>query len=98
VRSAVHQAVCSPVRNPLDSREKRAIKAGMSPATHAVTRLLARSAGVPDPRIRWRIQEGPWFDNVLATLDVDGRRLDLRIERTPPGEPRLETVLEQRLA
>ena len=99
VRSAVYQAVCSPVRNPLDAREKRAIRAGMSKPAHAVARLLARSAGVPDPRMRWRIQEGPWFDNVLSTLDIDGRRLDLRIERTLPDEdPRLETVLERRLA
>jgi PhoD-like phosphatase len=108
-RSAIYQAVCSPVRNPLDSRERRAIKLGMTRAAHAAARLLARSAGVPDPPIRWRIgpDDGPWFDNVLATLDIDGRRLDLRIERALPedeerrGEEhgrRLETVLERRLA
>jgi hypothetical protein len=99
VRSAVHQAVCSPVRNPLGAREKRAIRAAMSAPAHAVGRLVARAAGVHDPPLRWRIDEGPWFDNVISTLDLDGRRLDLRIERTVPGdERRLETVLERRLA
>jgi hypothetical protein len=98
VQSAVYQAVCSPVRNPLDSREKHAIKAAMSRPAHAVTRRLARSAGVKDPAVRWRIGQGPWFDNVISTLDIDGRRLDLRIERTARGEARLETVLERRLA
>jgi hypothetical protein len=97
------------VRNPLSARERRAIKIGMSRSAHAISRLLARSAGVPDPPIRWRIgpHDGPWFDNVLATLDIDGRRLDLRIEKALPEdeerrgeehERRLETVLERRLA
>jgi PhoD-like phosphatase len=107
VRSAVHQAVCSPLRNPLSSREKRAIKVAMSPPAHAFGRLLARSAGVSDPALRWRMDDGPWFDNVLSTLEIDGRRLGLRIEKAVPedeeargedDERRLETVLERRLA
>jgi hypothetical protein len=107
VRSAVHQAVCSPVRNPLDSRETRTIKAAMSKPAHVVGRLLARSAGVRDPSVRWRIKDGPWFDNALSTLDIEGRRLNLRIEKALPedeqsrgeeDERRLETVLERRLA
>jgi len=100
-RSAVYQAVCSPLRNPLDSNEKRAIRAAMSRPAHAVARALARSARVEDPSIRWRICDGPWFDNQVATLDIDGRFLTLRIERAlaGPGESRdLETVLERRLA
>ena len=99
-RSRVYQAVCSPLRNPLDKRERRVIRAGMTRTAHAAGRLLARSAGVQDPAIRWRVCEGPWFDNQIATLDISGRRLDLRIERaTPgPGENRgLETVLERSL-
>ncbi len=104
VRSAVHQAVCSPLRNPLGGREKRAIRSAMSGPAHVVTRALARSAGVPEPPLRWSVDAGPWFDNVLATLDVDGRRLSLRIDRalppedTPGGEDgRLETVFDRRL-
>jgi hypothetical protein len=107
VRSAVHQAVCSPVRNPLDAREKRAIRTGMSAPAHLLGRLLARSAGLRDPNVRWRIEAGPWFDNVLSTLDIEGRHLQLRIEKAVPedeeargeeDERRLETVLERQLA
>jgi hypothetical protein len=44
---------------------------------------------------------GPWFDNQVATLTIDGRRLDLRLERALPVDEthaRLECVLERRLA
>jgi hypothetical protein len=101
VRSAVWQAVCSPVRNPLDAHQRHAIRAAMRRASELVAHRLARSAGVEDPPIRWRVCDGPWFDNQIATLDVDGPRLRLEIERALPGEdeePRLETVLERRLA
>jgi hypothetical protein len=102
VRSQVWQAVCSPVRNPLDSRERRAIRAAMSRPAAALTHALARAAGVEDPEIRWRVCDGPWFDNQIATLDVEGRTLRLRIERAQPGEHpddrRLEEVLDRRLA
>ncbi|MDX6671834.1 MAG: hypothetical protein QOI91_2197 [Solirubrobacteraceae bacterium] len=102
VRSHVWQAVCSPVRNPLDTREKRVIRAAMTRPARALARRLARAARVEDPEIRWRVCEGPWFDNQIATLDVHGASLTLRIERAQPGDDadagRLETVLERALA
>jgi hypothetical protein len=54
-RVPVWQAVCSPFRNPLDQRERRMIRFGMSRTAHALGRALARSAGVGDPPVRWRI-------------------------------------------
>ena len=101
VRSAVYQAVCSPMRNPLDARERRAIKAMFTRPVAALTRALARSAGVTDPSIRWRrVGGGPYFDNQLATLEIDGRRIDLKVEKAlaPDGDPVLECVQETRLA
>ena len=101
VRSAVYQAVCSPMRNPLDKRERRAIKAMFTRPVAAVTRSLARAAGVGDPSIRWRrVGGGPYFDNQLATLVIDGPRIDLKVEKAlaPDGEPVLECVQETRLA
>ena len=100
VRSAVWQGVCSPFRNPLERRERRTVGLACSRAFSAAARGLARSAGVSPPAIRWRLTGGPWFDNQLATLTLDGRRLDFRIEkalRQGRGE-RLETVLHKRLA
>ena len=97
-RSTVWQAVCSPFRNPLDRPECRKVVFGCTPAARHMARVLARATGVPDPPVRWRVVDGgPWFDNVLGTLSIDGRRLDVTIERARPGH-RLEPVLARRLA
>lgn len=102
VRSAVYQAVCSPVRNPLSLRERRLLRAG-----HRFTvlgrafRRLARAAGVPDAEAGWRLAQPPTFDNQIATLRFDGRHASLRIEHTQPGDgsdATLQTSLERRLA
>ena len=102
VQSTVWQAVCSPFRNPLDSNERRSIRALWTRPAQAITRRMRRAAGVKDPDIRWRrVGGGPWFDNQYGILTIDGRRMDIRIEKAVPvadDEARLETVLEQRLA
>jgi PhoD-like phosphatase len=102
VKSAVYQAVCSPFRNPLDNRERTVVRFGTSRAGYAVARALARTAGVRDPdHIRWRVTEGPWFDNQVATLELHERRAQLRVERTLPEEwkdPKLHECLSRKLA
>ena len=97
-QSAVWQAVCSPFRNPLEASDRRKVRVACSPAAAALSRAVARTAGVGDPPIRWRLTDGgPWFDNVLSTLRIDGRSIELDIERALPG-PRLERVLSRPLA
>jgi PhoD-like phosphatase len=100
-RSRVWQAVCSPYRNPLEKKERRMIRVGMSRPFEAATRALARSAGVDDPPVRWRmVGDGPWFDNQVATLLIDGRRIAMRLEKAVPLDStaaRLDRVLEHRL-
>jgi hypothetical protein len=102
IRSAVHQAVCSPFRNPLDSHERFAIRLFLSRATARATRLLARAAGAPDPGIRWRFCEGPFFDNQVASLRIDGRRMNLRLDKTVGGsrheDRRLERVFDRAIS
>jgi PhoD-like phosphatase len=102
VKSAVYQAVSSPFRNPLDSRERAAIRISSARATEALTRLLARSAGVQPLDLDWRFVQDATFDNQVGTLEIDGREATLRIERALPGDdggpPALETTLERRLA
>jgi hypothetical protein len=102
-KSSVWQAVCSPFRNPLDDKERTVIRALTTKPAELVTRLLRRSAGVEDPPIRWRLEGGgPWFDNQYGVLTVDGRKIDMRIEKAVPaghhGESRLERVFDRRLA
>ncbi|MBA2241152.1 MAG: alkaline phosphatase D family protein [Solirubrobacterales bacterium] len=104
IRSAVHQAVCSPFRNPLNAKERALIKTTRSQPFIRSFRWLARRAGVPDPPFAWRLCEGPYFDNQVGTLFIDGERLEARLEKTVPDDamqgrkPRLETSYERRLA
>jgi PhoD-like phosphatase len=103
VKSAVYQAVCSPFRNPLNRRERDVIRSMASKPAAAVAHTLARAAGVREPDMRWRLAGGrePWFDNQVATLELDGHRARLVIEKTVPSEdedPSLETVMETWLA
>lgn len=101
VRSAVVQAVCSPYRNPLEDRERKVVEAGFSRPFTALARGLARLAGAPDPGIRWRTVEGPYFDNQVATLRLDGRHASIRLDKTVAGEEdekALEKTFERRLA
>ena len=101
VKSAVYQAVCSPFRNPLDEGERRVIRASLTKPAEAIARALGRAAGVPDPDLRWRFSEGPFFDNQVGTLRLDGRRADLALEKTVPGETdqsSLRTSFRRRLA
>ncbi len=102
MRSGVWQAVCSPYRNPLGKSERQSIRIGMSRELELVTRTLARLAGVRDPGIGWRMTgDGPWFDNQVATLIIDGREIEMRLDKAVPVDEehaRLERVLQQRLA
>jgi hypothetical protein len=100
MKSAVYQATCSPMRNPLDESEKRMIRIGVSRFGHAVGRVLARTAGVEDPGIRWRFCEGPLFNNQVATLKIDGREACMRLDKTVPpdeGDLHLERVFDHAL-
>jgi hypothetical protein len=100
-QSRVWQAVCSPFRNPLDQRERRGIRAAWAPTARRVARALARSAGVPDPPVRWRLtHEEPWFDNQVATLWLDGAHAEFALDKAIPDggeDPRLERVFRHAL-
>jgi hypothetical protein len=86
VKSAVWQGVCSPFRNALSAKEQRIMRAGNSPAAERLGRLLARSAGAPAEDVRWRLVEGPYFDNQVASLHFDGCSAEMILRRTV-GDP-----------
>ena len=75
------------------------IGASLSRPGRALGRGLARAAGAPAPEIRWRFREGPYFDNQVATITLDGRDATMRLEKTvgdPESDERsLERVFER---
>ena len=88
--SAVYQAVCSPYRNALDDQRAPGDQGRpLAPGSGAGHAGLASAAGVEDPGIRWRFREGPYFDNQVATLKLDGRSSELVSTRSArPRGPR----------
>jgi hypothetical protein len=101
VTSRVLQATCSPVRNPLDKRERRLLRSAFTRPVAAITRGLARAAGVTPPSMRWTFAQDPTFDNQIARLELRGRHATLCIEKTVPEDwptPRLHPSLSLGIA
>ncbi|GAA2012453.1 alkaline phosphatase D family protein [Nocardioides kribbensis] len=67
-RSRIVQAVCSPIRNPLPTVMRLAFSLGVRgkarPRGWVMGRRTLRSP------LHWEVTDGPWFTNLLATLDV----------------------------
>jgi hypothetical protein len=107
MRSTAWQATCSPFRNPLDGKERTVMRFMASAPARVIMRglaRLARLAGVEDPSVRWRYaHDEPWFDNQVATLELDDRRARVVLEKTLPPDNaehpalRLERVFERDL-
>ena len=100
-RAPIYQAVCSPYRNPLDEKERSVVRAGFRAAPEPVASTLARLAGAPQPDIRWRMLEGPHFDNQVGTLELRGRSAEIHLDKTVAGrglDQTLERTFERRLA
>ena len=96
--SAVYQAVCSPLRNPLPRVLRLATRLALTRFAQRLARRLASSVDAADHCGGWVIEEGPSFANQLATLTLDGRRAGLRLERPARrGSTALSTVFEREL-
>ena len=74
------QAVCSPIRNPLPMAVRFGQAMTSKRPSVSIGRRLARRAQVPEPPFTWSITEGPWFDNMLATVNVEGGALGMKWE------------------
>jgi hypothetical protein len=86
MNSAVHQLVNSPIRNALNPKERRAMLAAMSRPGRVVARGLRRTVRRPHRDVRWKIDEGPVFDNCLGQLLFDGASARLTQEHSRPSD------------
>jgi PhoD-like phosphatase len=101
VESFVYQAVCSPLRNSLPGDKSRLQRAGWTKPGELAGRTLSRLAGIRDPEMNWRLtHESLWFENQVATLELNGRQATLTFEKAVldgSGEPGLEKIYEYHL-
>jgi len=100
VTSQVHQAVCSPVRNPVNRPIQIGDRFARTVVGRWVGRTLARSARVPAFPVTWEMTAGPRFDNEIGAVEMSGTTAVFRLEKALPGnaDEALETVLERRLS
>jgi hypothetical protein len=85
--------VCSPIRNPLPRAIRLATAVSAYGLAWPMGLLAARSAKVPDPPLRWSLSAGPWFENAVATLDIDGRRARVTFHHADVGDDHSDPVL-----
>jgi hypothetical protein len=101
VDSHVYQAVCSPLRNALPGKKSRLQDVAWSKPGELLGRLLSRLTGIEEEGISWRlIHDEPWFENHVATLELDRRQAKITFERAvtgDSGEPGLQKIYEHRL-
>jgi hypothetical protein len=99
--TAVYQAVCSPFRQWVPPMMRRAQWLARSTPGGLIGTVVARLAGARDPVIRWRVTEGPWYENMISVLEFHDCRASVRFDRASvdtTGTPRLTTASETRLS
>ena len=94
--SAVYQAVCSPFHQAMPPTMRSAQWLASTRASGLIGTAVATLTRARIPSIRWRITEGPWFTNMIATLEYDSDQATVRFDRalTGPAGPYLQPVAE----
>jgi hypothetical protein len=82
VTTPVHQLTCSPVHNQVPAMARPAMSLGWRNGPAALTRALARTAGLGRPVVAWRKLAGPYFGNAISTLRLAGRSAEVTTEGT----------------
>ncbi|MFC7330446.1 alkaline phosphatase D family protein [Marinactinospora rubrisoli] len=94
----IAQLVCSPIRNPLAPRLRAAMGLASKRLMSLACRVAARTAGVRGPALSWRVDDGLWFDNSLATLVLDGRTAEVTWEHAPGDDHEVRELARHRIA
>jgi hypothetical protein len=99
-RSAVYEAVCSPFHQAMPPKMVTAQKIASSRLGGLIGTAISSLAGAHIPKMRWRVTEGPWFENMIAVLEYTGSTARVRFDRArsdAAGAPRLELARAARL-
>lgn len=75
--STIAQITASPLCNRLRGPLRWAARLSGGALARLPTSILARLARVAPSPLAWGLDHGPWFDNGLATLTLDGPRADV---------------------
>lgn len=86
--TVIEQLTMSPFRNPLPRALRLINLIAERPWVRRFTRRLSRSLGVADTGLDWHVSQGPWFDNGVMTLHIQGRDVRLDVERADHDEGR----------
>jgi hypothetical protein len=95
--SAVYEVVCSPFHQAIPPKMRIAQGLASSRVSGLIGTAVATLAGARVPKLKWQVTEGPWFENMIATLTYDGPGATLRFDRAATdaaGAPQLTPVLE----
>jgi hypothetical protein len=79
--SRVYQVVSSPIRNSIPRRDRRVLRFTTSRAGMAFGDLLMRISRRGRVPVTWELTHGPEFANEMGLLRIDGREVELVVER-----------------
>ncbi|MEV6282863.1 alkaline phosphatase D family protein [Kribbella sp. NPDC051770] len=86
--TAIRQLTMSPFRNPIPKHVRVANKLLDTGWMTALLHKLARSAGVRDVAATWRTAYGPWFDNGVMSVTLDGDSWSVDVDHAALGRDR----------
>jgi hypothetical protein len=86
--TAIRQLTMSPFRNPIPKHIRLANKLLDSRWMTFLLHKLARSAGVRDVAASWRTSYGPWFDNGVMSVAIDGGHAAIDVDHARLAEGR----------
>jgi hypothetical protein len=98
--SAVYEAVCSPLHQAIPPKMRIAQSLASTRASGLIGTAAATLAGARVPKLSWRITQGPWFDNMIATLTYEGPKATVSFDQAvtdATGTPHLTPVQESTL-
>jgi PhoD-like phosphatase len=95
--STVYEAVCSPLHQAIPPKMRIAQSLASTKVSGLIGTAAATLAGARVPKLSWRITQGPWFDNMIATLTYEGPKAAIRFDQAvtdAAGTPALTPVQE----